>query len=209
MHIRKSNVRSNQLDVQETNCISHSSTEFDVKSLDADLRIDGTSALDLGDFVIDATMPEAQGNLAPSRHRVKYVPKEEGRRKKQSNKSEGFGLTEFDYVMPNAKLSRHNALLYIFENNEVVIKMIIKGRSPTMRHVSRTHRVALDWLFDKIKLDPKIQIKYVDTRNQFADILTKGTFTRDGWRGCSTRRRNCRGVQGPTDSETGMKMYRQ
>ena len=46
-----------------------------------------------------------------------------------------------------------------FEDNEVVIKMIIKGRSPTMRHVSRTHRVALDWLFDRITLDPKIQIK--------------------------------------------------
>ena len=35
-----------------------------------------------------------------------------------------------------------------------------KGRSPTMRHVSRTHRVALDWFFDRINLDPKIQIKH-------------------------------------------------
>ena len=59
--------------------------------------------------------------------------------------------------------------------------MIIKGRSPTMRHVSRTHRVALDWLFDRISLDPKIQIKYVDTKHQLADILTKGNFTRDEW----------------------------
>ena len=59
--------------------------------------------------------------------------------------------------------------------------MIIKGRSPTMRHVSRTHRVAFDWLFDRINLDPKIQIKYVDTKNQLADILTKGNFTRDEW----------------------------
>ena len=59
--------------------------------------------------------------------------------------------------------------------------MIIKGRSPTMRHVSRTHRVALDWLFDGINLDPKIQIKYIDTKNQLADILTKGNFTRDEW----------------------------
>ena len=57
--------------------------------------------------------------------------------------------------------------------------MIIKGRSLTMRHASRTHRVALDWLFDRINLDPKIQIKYIDTKNQFADILTKGNFTRD------------------------------
>ena len=72
-------------------------------------------------------------------------------------------------------------LLYVFEDIEAVIKMIIKGRSPTMRHVSRTHRVALDWLFDRINLDPKIQIKYIDTKNQLADILTKGNFTRDGW----------------------------
>ena len=59
--------------------------------------------------------------------------------------------------------------------------MIIKGRSPTMRHVSRTHRVALDWLFDRINLDSKNQIKYIDTKNQLADILTKGNFTRDEW----------------------------
>ena len=59
--------------------------------------------------------------------------------------------------------------------------MIMKGRSPTMRHVSRTHRVALDWLFDRINLDPKIQIKYIDTKNQLADILTKGNFTREEW----------------------------
>ena len=50
-----------------------------------------------------------------------------------------------------------------------------------MRHVSRTHRVALDWLFGRIKLDHKIQIKYIDTKNQLADILTKGNFTRDEW----------------------------
>ena len=72
-------------------------------------------------------------------------------------------------------------LLYVFEDNEAVIKMIIKGRSPTMRHVSRTHRVALDWLFDRINLDSKIQIKYIDTKNQLADILTMGNFTRDEW----------------------------
>ena len=50
-----------------------------------------------------------------------------------------------------------------------------------MRHVSRTHRVALDWLFDRINLDPRIQIKYIDTKNQLADILTMGNFTRDEW----------------------------
>ena len=50
-----------------------------------------------------------------------------------------------------------------------------------MRHVSRTHRVALDWLFDRLNLDSKIQIKCVDTKNQLADIFTNGNFTRAEW----------------------------
>ena len=87
-----------------------------------------------------------------------------------------------DIVVPsNVQSANREALLYVFEDNEAVIKMIIKGRSPTMRHISRTHRVALDWLFDRINLDSKIQIKYIDTKNQLADILTKGNFTRDEW----------------------------
>ena len=90
-------------------------------------------------------------------------------------------LDNIDFISSNVHSSRQEALLYIFEDNEAVIKMTIKGRSPTMRHVSRTHRVALDWLFDRINLDPKIQIKYIDTKNQLADILTKGNFTRDEW----------------------------
>ena len=50
-----------------------------------------------------------------------------------------------------------------------------------MRHVSRTHRVALGWLFDRINLDPKIQTGYIDTNHQLADILTKRNFARDEW----------------------------
>ena len=50
-----------------------------------------------------------------------------------------------------------------------------------MRHVSRTDRVALGWLFDKINLDSKIQIRYINTKHQVADTLTKGNFTRDEW----------------------------
>ena len=68
------------------------------------------------------------------------------------------------------------ASLNIFEDSEALIKMIIKGRSPTMRHVSGTHRVALDWLFHRINLEPKIQTKYVDTKNQLADMLTRKEF---------------------------------
>ena len=90
-------------------------------------------------------------------------------------------MKDIDSVPSNVQSARQEALLYVFEDNEAVIKMIMKGRSPTMRHVSRTHRVALDWLFDRLNQDPKIQIKYIDTKNQLADILTKGNFTSDEW----------------------------
>ena len=90
-------------------------------------------------------------------------------------------LDNVDFIPSNVQSSHQEALLYVFEDNEAVIKMIVKGRSPAMRHVSRTHRVALDWLFDRLNLDPKIQIKYIDTKNQLADMLSKGNFTRDEW----------------------------
>ena len=40
-------------------------------------------------------------------------------------------------------------------------------------------RGALDWLFDRINLDPKIQMNHVESNNQLADISTEGNFTRD------------------------------
>ena len=46
-------------------------------------------------------------------------------------------------------------MLYIFEDNEAVIKMIIKELIATMRHVSRTRRVALDWFVCQIQLGPE------------------------------------------------------
>ena len=59
--------------------------------------------------------------------------------------------TNIDHIPSNTTNSGSSAMLCVFEDNEAVIKMIIKGRSPTMRHVSRTHRVTLDWLFDRIQ----------------------------------------------------------
>ena len=75
--------------------------------------------------------------------------------------------------------SRKEALLYIFEDNEAVIKMIIKGRSPTL-FPEPTELLLIGCLIESI-WTPKIQIKYIDTKNQLADIPTKGNFTRDEW----------------------------
>ena len=63
---------------------------------------------------------------------IKTVLKHSNERtKNQSNTSEDPGWTSVDHVTKNAKLSRFDALLCIFEDNEAVIKMITEGRSPT------------------------------------------------------------------------------
>ena len=71
--------------------------------------------------------------------------------------------------------------LLIFEDNEAVVHQIIKGRSPTMRHCGRTHRVNLDWLFERIKRDPGVKVRCCPTKKMIADIFTKGSFHKDAW----------------------------
>ena len=101
---------------------------------------------------------------------VRNIPKKE--RRNSLTRSEDVGWTSVDYVTSNAKPSRFDALLYLFDDKEAVIKMIIKGRSPTMRHASRTHRVALD---------PKNPNQICRNQEPTRRHLTKGSFTRDEW----------------------------
>ena len=178
-HFRKSHVRATSWMFKKRTSVSHSSTEADIISLDAGLRMDGVPALDLWDLVIEVfhdspnqlnnTKGQVQGKLSRDTTSNWHTQN----KTKFPTQHDNFDLNNVDCVPSNAN--------YIFEENEAMIKMIIKGRSITMRHVSRTHRVALDWLFDRINLDPTNQIKYVDTKRQLADILTKGNFTRDEW----------------------------
>ena len=174
MHIWKSYLCSNKLDVQETDVsFSQLSTESEIISLDTGLRLDGLPALELWDLMVSVLGSMTQISDRTGRPVVTD--------RSQQSQGKINVMENIDSVPSNVQSSRQEALLYVFEDNEAVIKMIIKSRSPTMRHVSRTHRVALDWLFDRINLDSKIQIKYIDTKNQLADILTKGNFTRDKW----------------------------
>ena len=138
------------------------------------VRLDGLPALELWDLIVSVL-----GNVSRVSDRSGKPESDDHKHHKSHNKIDM--MKDIDLVPSNVQSARQEALLYVFEDNEAVIKMIIKGRSPTMRHVSRTHRVALDWLFDRINLDSKIQIKYIDSKNQLADILTKGNFTRDEW----------------------------
>ena len=153
--------------------VSHSSTESEIISLDAGLRMDGLLALDLWDLVIEV-LRTTHGRRKPTQASTR----ETGAALQSTTKikqvlDQNVDLSNVDQVPSNAHLSVKESQLYIFEDNAAATKMIIKGRSPTFRHVSRTHRVALDWYFDRINLDAKIQIKYVEFKNQLADIFNK------------------------------------
>ena len=70
-----------------------------------------------------------------------------------------------DCASPNAHVSSQRAS-FVFEDNEAVIKMIIKGRNLTLRHVSRTQRVDSDWLIDRINLDLGIPQSMMTSTNK-------------------------------------------
>ena len=133
--------------------VSHSSTETEIISMDAGLRLDGLLALELWDLIVSVF-----GRKTQTTERTERPVVTDKTRKSQGKINV---LNNIDCVPSNVQFSHQEALLYVYEDNEAVIKMIIKGRSPTMRHVSRTHRAVRS----RINLDPKIQIKYMDTKN--------------------------------------------
>ena len=149
--------------------VSHSTSEAEVIALEAGTRLEGLPALLLWDLVIDILSPGGPG--------AKFEqPK---RQMEPESIYKMFG--SIDYVPPSLPITYGQGKLFLLEDNDAGIKMVVKGRSPQLRHVARTHRVNLDWLFERIKDDPGCSLKFVGTKEQMADILTKGSFTADSW----------------------------
>ena len=147
--------------------VSHSSNESEIISLDAGLRMDGILALDLWDLV-NELFHSSSNQFKKPKERVQGDLLRDTSSSMHTNiqtqnpiQHDDLELCNVDNVSSHVKSSQFGAMLYIFEDNEAVIKMNMEGRSPTKTHESRTHRAALDWLFERINLDPKIQIKYV------------------------------------------------
>ena len=147
--------------------VSHSSSEAEVISLETGVRMEGFPALDFWGTVISVLHPNAtklrqENVLVPISRDLQF-------------------LVQVDYVPPTIPATTF-AKMVILEDNDAVIKMCIKGRSPNMRHVARTHRVDLDWLFERLIKDPSITMRYINTKQQLADMFAKGSFTESTWR---------------------------
>ena len=125
--------------------VSHSSTEAEIISLDAGLSTDGIPALTLWDLVIEVFHSVPNKTDGPKREpwrspsAVVYPNMHNTIPIKHTNVIP----TNIDHVPSRGTHLGCNAMLCVFEDDEAVTKMIIKGRRPTMRHVPRTHRVAV------------------------------------------------------------------
>ena len=119
MHFRKSYICSIKLNVKETNCVSHSSTESEIISLDTGLRLDGLLALELWDLIVSVF-----GSVSQISDRSGQ-PDNDAHKHHKSQKRINV-MENIDSVHSNVQSSRQEALLYVFEDNEAVIKMIIK-----------------------------------------------------------------------------------
>ena len=112
--------------------VSHSSTESEIISLDAGLRLDGIPALDLWDLIVSVLGNTTQNHDRTLRPVVNTSeicsPPHTIHKRKQSRRVIN-DLDNVDFIPSNVISSHQEALLYVFEDKEAVIKMIIKGRS--------------------------------------------------------------------------------
>ena len=119
--------------------VSHSSAEAGVISLDAGLKMEGIPALTLWDQVQEVLL------TCTSEYTTKdsNIPSASTRYPQNTQHK----TDTIDYAPPSLPITYGSSRTFVFEDNEAVIKMVIKGRSPNLRRVPRTRRVDLDWLF--------------------------------------------------------------
>ena len=103
--------------------VSHSSTESEIIALDTGLRLDGLPALELWDLIVSVL-----GNSSRISDRTVKPVYGENKHHKSHNKIDV--MQDIDSVPSNVQSACQEALLCVFEDNEAVIKMMIKGRSP-------------------------------------------------------------------------------
>ena len=94
--------------------VSHSSTEFEIISLDTGLRLDGLPALELWDLIVSVL-----GSISRVSDRTGKPVNGEDKHHKSHNKIDA--MKDIDSIPSNVQSARQEALLYVFEDNEAVI----------------------------------------------------------------------------------------
>ena len=150
-------------------CVSHSSTESEIVAAEQAIRTEGLQALTFWELVTEllSTAPTQKAET----HAV--IPNT-------------YELNPYSACFDPAKYfsytrrEEQKTCLIVAEDNEAVIKLVKKARSMALRHLPRTHRIDLHWLFE-VCSHPRVIMKYVNTKQQAADTMTKSISNPQIW----------------------------
>ena len=150
-------------------CVSHSSTESEIVAAERGIRTEGLQVLTFWEHVVELLSDKPPAKLAETPGTPKAV--EFNPYSEQFNPGKYFAYT---------RKSNHKTCLIIAEDNEAVIKIIKKARSVALRHLPRTHRIDVHWLFE-VCSHPRVRMVYVNTKQQVADLMTKALNKPEVW----------------------------
>ena len=135
--------------------VFHSSTESEIMSLAAVLRMYGLLALDLWDMVI-----EVMGTTPRIPKHTQACTRRTGAKTQSTTKIRQVSDQNVIYW---TQIKFHRTRISLRKNHNCTSSKTTKlwwrwssKVSPTMRQLSCTHRDALDWLFDRISLEPNV-----------------------------------------------------
>ena len=150
-------------------CVSHSSTESEIVAAEQGIRMEGLQALAFWELVTEllrTDKPDTAETQVAKPSALELNPYSES-----FNPGKYFAYT---------RKKGHTTVLVIAEDNEAVIKIIKKARSMALRHLPRTHRIDVQWLFE-VCAHPRVHMLYVNTKQQVADLMTKALNNPQTW----------------------------
>jgi hypothetical protein len=150
-------------------CVSHSSTESEIVAAEQAIRTEGLQVLAFWELVTEllGTSPAQKAET----HKAIPTVQELNPYSELFNPAKYFAYT---------RRPQQTTVFIIAEDNEAVIKLVKEARSMALRHLPRTHRIDLNWLFE-VCAHPRVLMKYVNTKQQAADLMTKALNNPQTW----------------------------
>jgi len=154
-------------------CVSHSSTESEIVAAEQGIRCEGLQVLAFWELVT-----ELLGSKADQKAEMQKHQKIAKRGALETNPySERFDPGKYFAYTRKPKTS---TVLIVAEDNKAVIKIVKKARSMSLRHLPRTHRIDVNWLFE-VCANPQVRMLHVNTKQQCADLMTKSINSPPVW----------------------------
>lgn len=178
--LRPQNFRSNHRALQETKFRTSLETESEIVEAGYAIRTEGLQILSFWEHIVQLM----SGNKQQATTTATATATDNHNKRPSNNKSthqtgvphinsDGHDL-DFSprryhaYTRPK----HHLTDFIVAEDNEAVINIIRKCRSIALRHLPRTHRIDVCWLFEVCGA-PVICMRYCNTKQQVADLMTK------------------------------------